>query len=182
MAKYTYIKQDIPGYYIEFEEKFNPDLYNNIGTTYEDFIDNAFGWPEGRESPQNQLSLTFSSSSGSALHWKKPSSRPCRNPWPSRRSHRDSAAVAVFILPPIQKRGRRFMKTFRFGSPCHYNIISGTFPAAYRHPCRVRHRRRPAGRVPARSARAAPAAGGCIPRGASSRRRRLPACRSLSAS
>jgi hypothetical protein len=42
MAKYTYIKQDIPGYYIEFEEKFNPDLYNNIGTTYEDFIDNEW--------------------------------------------------------------------------------------------------------------------------------------------
>ncbi len=42
MAKYTYIKLDISGYYIEFSEKFNPSLYNNLGDTYEDFLDNKW--------------------------------------------------------------------------------------------------------------------------------------------
>ena len=42
MAKYTYIKQDIKGYYIEFDEMFNPDLYNNLGETWEDFLDNKW--------------------------------------------------------------------------------------------------------------------------------------------
>lgn len=42
MAKYTYIKQDIRGYYIEFDEMFNPDLYNNLGDSYEDFLDNKW--------------------------------------------------------------------------------------------------------------------------------------------
>jgi len=42
MEKYTYIKLDIRGYYIEFSEKFNPDLYNNLGETYEDFLDNKW--------------------------------------------------------------------------------------------------------------------------------------------
>ena len=42
MAKYTYIKHDIRGYYIEFEEMFNPDLYNNLGETWEDFLDNKW--------------------------------------------------------------------------------------------------------------------------------------------
>jgi hypothetical protein len=42
MAKYTYIKLDIRGYYIEFDEKFNPSLYNNLGETYEDFLDNKW--------------------------------------------------------------------------------------------------------------------------------------------
>ena len=42
MEKYTYIKLDINGYYIEFEEMFNPDLYNNLGETYRDFLDNKW--------------------------------------------------------------------------------------------------------------------------------------------
>jgi hypothetical protein len=42
MAKYTYIKQDIKGYYIEFDEMFNPDLYNNLGETWDDFLDNKW--------------------------------------------------------------------------------------------------------------------------------------------
>lgn len=42
MAKYTYIKQDIQGYYIEFDEMFNPELYNNLGDSYEDFLDNKW--------------------------------------------------------------------------------------------------------------------------------------------
>lgn len=42
MAKYTYIKLDISGYYIEFDEMFNPDLYNNLGDSYEDFLDNKW--------------------------------------------------------------------------------------------------------------------------------------------
>ena len=42
MAKYTYIKYDIRGYYIEFDEMFNPDLYNNLGDTWEDFLGNKW--------------------------------------------------------------------------------------------------------------------------------------------
>jgi hypothetical protein len=42
MAKFTYIKHDISGYYIEFEQKFNPDLYNNLGSTFQDFLDNKW--------------------------------------------------------------------------------------------------------------------------------------------
>ena len=42
MAKYTYIKRDIKGYYIEFDEMFNPELYDNIGSTYQDFLDNKW--------------------------------------------------------------------------------------------------------------------------------------------
>lgn len=42
MAKYTYIKRDIKGYYIEFDEMFDPDLYDNIGSTYQDFLDNLW--------------------------------------------------------------------------------------------------------------------------------------------
>ena len=34
---YTYIKKDIPGFFIDFEEQFDPELYNNLGTTYDDF-------------------------------------------------------------------------------------------------------------------------------------------------
>jgi hypothetical protein len=40
--KYTYIKHDISGYYITFDEKFREDLYNNIGSTWEDFLDNKW--------------------------------------------------------------------------------------------------------------------------------------------
>jgi hypothetical protein len=42
MAKYTYIKYDIRGYYIEFDEMFNLDLYNNLGETWKDFLDNKW--------------------------------------------------------------------------------------------------------------------------------------------
>ncbi len=42
MAKYTYIKKSVRGYYIEFDDMFNPALYNNLGDTYEDFLDNKW--------------------------------------------------------------------------------------------------------------------------------------------
>lgn len=42
MGKYTYIKLDVRGYYIDFDEMFNPDLYNNLGETYQDFLDNKW--------------------------------------------------------------------------------------------------------------------------------------------
>ena len=42
MEKYTYIKLDISGYYIEFDEMFDPNLYNNLGDSYEDFINNKW--------------------------------------------------------------------------------------------------------------------------------------------
>ena len=42
MAKYTYIKHDIKGYYIEFDEMFDPNLYNNLGSTFQDFLDNKW--------------------------------------------------------------------------------------------------------------------------------------------
>lgn len=37
----TYIKKSVPGYYFELEETLSPELYN-IGTTYEDFLNNCF--------------------------------------------------------------------------------------------------------------------------------------------
>jgi hypothetical protein len=39
---YTYIKYDIPGFYAEFTEQFDPALYNNLGTTWEDFKNNLW--------------------------------------------------------------------------------------------------------------------------------------------
>ena len=42
MATYTYIKLDVQGFYIEFDEPFDPTLYNNLGETYQDFIDNKW--------------------------------------------------------------------------------------------------------------------------------------------
>lgn len=42
MAKYTYIKYDIKGKFVTFDEKFNPELYNNLGETYEDYLDNKW--------------------------------------------------------------------------------------------------------------------------------------------
>ena len=42
MATFTYIKHDIKGYYVEFGEKFREDLYDNLGTTWEDFLDNKW--------------------------------------------------------------------------------------------------------------------------------------------
>ena len=42
MEKYYYIKKDISGYYIDFDEKFNEELYDNLGDTYEDFLSNKW--------------------------------------------------------------------------------------------------------------------------------------------
>ena len=42
MAKFTYIKLDINGYYIDFDEMLDPNLYDNLGDTYEDFLDNKW--------------------------------------------------------------------------------------------------------------------------------------------
>lgn len=42
MKKYTYIKYDVEGYYIEFSDKFDENLYNNIGKIFEDFLDNKW--------------------------------------------------------------------------------------------------------------------------------------------
>lgn len=35
---YTYIKYNIKGKYVEFPEALNPELYNNIGETYSDYV------------------------------------------------------------------------------------------------------------------------------------------------
>lgn len=42
MENYTYIKLDIQGFYIDFNEMFDPSLNNNIGSTYNDFLDNKW--------------------------------------------------------------------------------------------------------------------------------------------
>ena len=42
MAKFTYIKLDIEGYYINFDNEFDSELYDNIGETYEDFLNNKW--------------------------------------------------------------------------------------------------------------------------------------------
>ena len=39
---FTYLKKDIAGHYVEFEEKLDPELYDNIGTTYEDYKNNKW--------------------------------------------------------------------------------------------------------------------------------------------
>jgi hypothetical protein len=36
---YTYIKYNISGKYVEFPEQLDPALYNNLGTTYQDYLD-----------------------------------------------------------------------------------------------------------------------------------------------
>lgn len=33
----TYIKRNVPGYYIRLDRELNPEQYSNIGTSYEDF-------------------------------------------------------------------------------------------------------------------------------------------------
>lgn len=38
----TYIKHDIKGFFVELLEVLNSELYNNIGTTWDDFIDNKW--------------------------------------------------------------------------------------------------------------------------------------------
>ena len=40
--KNIYVKRDIKGYYVEFPNQLNPDEYNNLGTTYEDFVNNKW--------------------------------------------------------------------------------------------------------------------------------------------
>jgi hypothetical protein len=42
MAEYTYIKKNFNGYYVEFDEMLDPNLYDNIGESYEDFLDNKW--------------------------------------------------------------------------------------------------------------------------------------------
>ena len=42
MAKFTYLKYDIRGNYVEFDQKFDETLYNNIGTTWEDYVKNKW--------------------------------------------------------------------------------------------------------------------------------------------
>lgn len=39
---FTYLKKDIAGHYVEFEEMLDPELYDNIGTTYEDYKNNKW--------------------------------------------------------------------------------------------------------------------------------------------
>ena len=39
---YTYIKFDIAKTYVTFSEPFDENLYNNIGTTWEDYLDNKW--------------------------------------------------------------------------------------------------------------------------------------------
>lgn len=40
--KNIYLKRDIKGYYVEFPNQLNPEEYNNLGTTYEDFTNNKW--------------------------------------------------------------------------------------------------------------------------------------------
>ena len=39
---FTYIKHDIKGFYVTFEEELNSELYDNLGSTWEDFIANKW--------------------------------------------------------------------------------------------------------------------------------------------
>lgn len=39
---YTYIKKNIDGFYLELEQKLTPDLYSDLGETYEDFTQNKW--------------------------------------------------------------------------------------------------------------------------------------------
>lgn len=42
MANVTYIKKSIPKQYVEFETALSPEEYNNIGTTWHDYLDNKW--------------------------------------------------------------------------------------------------------------------------------------------
>jgi len=42
MAKVTYIKNSIAKKYVEFEAPLNPEEYNNLGTTWQDYLDNKW--------------------------------------------------------------------------------------------------------------------------------------------
>lgn len=39
---FTYIKHSVKGFYVTFEEELNSELYDNLGTTWEDFIANKW--------------------------------------------------------------------------------------------------------------------------------------------
>lgn len=39
---FTYIKKNIGGFYVEFPEKLSAEEYDNLGSTYEDFLDNKW--------------------------------------------------------------------------------------------------------------------------------------------
>lgn len=36
---YTYIKHSIKGKYVEFPEQLDPSLYDNLGTSYQDYLE-----------------------------------------------------------------------------------------------------------------------------------------------
>lgn len=42
MAQYTYIKRDIMGQFVQFPEKMKAELYDNLGSTWEDYLDNKW--------------------------------------------------------------------------------------------------------------------------------------------
>jgi hypothetical protein len=42
MAKYTYIKKDAVGFYVELEKPLTSDLYSDLGTTWIDFINGKY--------------------------------------------------------------------------------------------------------------------------------------------
>ena len=42
MAKYTYIKRDAVGFYVELEKPLTSDLYSDLGTTWNDFINDKW--------------------------------------------------------------------------------------------------------------------------------------------
>lgn len=39
---YTYIKKNVSGFYATFPEKMSPELYDNLGETYQDFLDDKW--------------------------------------------------------------------------------------------------------------------------------------------
>lgn len=39
MAEYTYIKRDVMGQFVTFPEKMKAELYNNLGSTWQDYLD-----------------------------------------------------------------------------------------------------------------------------------------------
>ena len=39
---YTYVKRNIPRHYVTLENKLNPNLYSNIGSTYQDYLYNKY--------------------------------------------------------------------------------------------------------------------------------------------
>ena len=42
MNEFVYIKQDVPGYYTYFLEKLEPEYYNNLGETFDDYLENKW--------------------------------------------------------------------------------------------------------------------------------------------